>query len=308
MQKRDSRNASRTNQNNIGRKSRRGKKAAVAVSAAIGAVGVFGVSHAHAQVIQKNSNLGNLNTTGDWVGGVVPGPQNQAGFSNSYSAPVTTLLLGGSMSWGGIVIDNPTNDVIIGNTPGLTLQLGGSISPFVNDGIDMTQSTVNATIATGLVLGGLQSWNVDAGHTLTISGGVTDLGNQIQNPGLGTVLITGTIGGSGTFAESSGVLVVGSSGALSGIDFNQTGGSFSIRTGTTATSIGSLLGTSNIGLTNTGNAAVALSVGGDGTNATYGGILSGSGSLNFAGSTNTMVLNLKKRVNIIRGKIELEFV
>jgi len=296
MQKRDSRNASRTNQNNIGRKSRRGKKAAVAVSAAIGALGVFGATqHAHAGTISKTSNLGLLNSTADWNPAQVPTSGDLAVFSNSYTPPnnFTTLLLGASQSWGGIKIVNPGGDVIIGPTPGLNLTLGGT-GAAINDGIDMSTSTVNATISAALILGGLQSWNVDAGHVLTLSGNISDQGNFIQNPGAGTVLVTGTIGGSGTFTESTGILQIGSSGALSGIDLNQTGGSLQFvqvnGTNAVSTSIGSIDGTSNIGLTNTAGFGVNLTVGGDGNNTTYTGILSGTGSLIFGGNTNTMVL------------------
>src|ERR1700733_8804316 len=120
------------------------------VLASVGAVGFFPASKTYALPLpppegQKNSNLYPLNNPMDWSGDVVP---ELPEFASLYVAPAnTTLLLGASMSWGGIQIVNPATDVIIGNAPGLALTLGGNSPLTLNDGIDMSQSTVNVTLA-----------------------------------------------------------------------------------------------------------------------------------------------------------------
>ena len=64
-----------------------------------------------------------------------------------------------------------------------------------------------------------------------------------------------------------------------------TSGSGSLNfSGLTAATLGGLKGSGNLRLTNTANAAVALTVGNNNTNTTYAGSLSGSGSVNKIGA------------------------
>ena len=144
---------------------------------------------ARAQIVRANT-AGNLNTTGDWVGSVVPGSGNVA----QWDATVTTAgnctaALGGNLSWLGITILTPSAAVVI--SPLNTLTLGAS-------GINMSSAGQNLTISSALTIGAVnQGWNVASGETLTLNTGTftrTAGGtlNIVTNGGIGGVVSTMT--------------------------------------------------------------------------------------------------------------------
>lgn len=118
----------------------------------------------------------------------------------------------------------------------------------------------------------------------SINGGTRKLG--LTKSGAGTLVISG---GSNTFSGATrldgGVLQVGNALALqnSTVD-TRTGSAGSLSFGTqTAATFGGLTGANSVALQNASAAAVALTVGGNGDSTTFGGSLSGAGSLTKAG-------------------------
>jgi autotransporter-associated beta strand protein len=112
--------------------------------------------------VRKANNANNLNLAGSWLGGVVPGAGDVAGWDSNVTT-ANSVALGANLSWAGITVTNPGGAVAI--TAGNTLTLG-------NAGIDMSAATTGLTISSGLTLGaGNQIWNVTNGQTLTLSTG-----------------------------------------------------------------------------------------------------------------------------------------
>src|SRR5947208_524259 len=118
------------------------------------------VAGLRAGTISKNNNTENLNLTTSWLGGVVPGALDVAKWDSTVTS-ANSVALGADMSWGGIIVSNPSGAVTI--TAGNTLTIG-------NNGIDLSGASQNLTISSGLTLGpGAQTWGVNNGITLTIN-------------------------------------------------------------------------------------------------------------------------------------------
>ena len=299
MEKREHRYASLKNQtqNLVIRTKRRSKKAALAISAAVGVVGAISSHSAQGAIIPKSNNLTNLNQTGSWQTGAVPGSGDVANFGNALAGSTAystagTLVLGGSLSWGGIQVTTPGVPVIIG-ADGNSLTIGAS-------GIDMTSATQNLTLNVPISFtGGNETWNVNGGRTLTIGGSDSDSSTTNNFLGTGTILINGTIGGTGQFnqTQAGSVLDIANSNALNGVIYNITGGQLEFTNepgGITLTSavMAALSGSTNIVLTNTSSPAqgVTLNVGSMNAVTTYSGILSGGGGLNLSGTGSLTLL------------------
>jgi autotransporter-associated beta strand protein len=232
------------------------------------------VISANAKIIVNKGGNQKLNNGKAWNGGKVPGAKDTAQWTTNTAA---STPLGGNLTWQGIQLLNTT---------GVTLNItGGQKITLGNLGIDMSTSGIDLTLGTAVALSVSQTWNVNAGRTLTDTGIVSGNGNLTKN-GLGTLILSGantyrgsttinagtvsinsvsSLGGSttpiflnqaatlqatGTFTSSRGITLGGTGGASSGGTLDVTGANVETRTGV-------ISGTGS--LTKTGTGTLALS-------------------------------------------------
>ncbi|RYD68744.1 MAG: hypothetical protein EOP84_29775, partial [Verrucomicrobiaceae bacterium] len=206
------------------------------------------VHFAAAAVIDKANNMNALNLTSSWTGAIVPGPNDVAEWSFTV-AGTNTSALGADLAFKGISLGSPGGAVTI--APGNVLTLGTS-------GIDLSFSSEDLTIDSGLALaGGGQSWNVPFGRTLTLgignfahsSGsalGIVNDGTIVASmPGLvNTNSIIGpwakiVTAGTPAYATLSGSNLVGLVGTTSGFNWTTTNNNtFNYDVSGTSTNIG----------------------------------------------------------------------
>ena len=136
-----------------------------------------------------------------------------------------------------------------------------------NAALNLT-TTGNAAVA--LTVGGNDA-------STTYSGAISGLGG-IEKAGAGLLVLSGSNSFTGQTAVSAGSLRIDNRDALAGSTFAGGAGSFAFGNGLTAVNFGGLAGSSNLALTNTSNAAVALTVGGGNASSSYSGVLSGAGA------------------------------
>ena len=172
----------------------------------------------------------------------------------------------------------------------VTITEGSSATLAINGGIvgsgvlAITEgSSASATIS-GPVSGlsGI-TWNVGSSANATLSADVSG-DTDLTKTGSGTLTLSGHNTFTGTTTISTGTLKLTTSDALAGstLAYTTTGGSIDYGTLTSLT-LGGLSGNKNIVLTNTAAQAVALTVGGNNSDTTYSGVLSGLGSFTKAG-------------------------
>lgn len=139
----------------------------------------------HAANITKDASGTDLTAGASW-GGSAPGSTDTAVWSGGSLG--SGLTLGSDASWGGVSVVGAASDIAISGAGILTLGAGG---------IDMSASSVNASISNAVALGANQSWAVGAGRTLTVSGVVSGtssltLGSTPAVLGTSTTFLTGT--------------------------------------------------------------------------------------------------------------------
>jgi autotransporter-associated beta strand protein len=116
----------------------------------------------------------------------------------------------------------------------------------------------------------------------TISGNISGTGGILKS-GIATLTLSGSNTFSGNTSINAGRLLLSNTFALGQSTF--TGGSGTLSFGSlTAATFGGLSGATNLALTNTSAAAVALAVGANNTNTSYSGVLSGAGGLTKVGT------------------------
>ena len=115
-----------------------------------------------AATIIKLDNNDDFSLTTSWTGGVVPLAADIASFNNTLTG-ATNFALGGNQSLLGIQLTNPSGAITItGATDTLTL---------LGSGIDMSTATQDMNLSMrDVVLLANQTWNVNAGRTLNVSG------------------------------------------------------------------------------------------------------------------------------------------
>ena len=106
----------------------------------------------------KANNTTNLDQTGSWTLGVVPGSGDVAVWDDTVTAANTTAL-GSNLSWQGIRIGGTTRTGLVTINAGNTLTLG-------NAGIDMSTAPRNLSMYNGITVGASQDWTVGPGRTL----------------------------------------------------------------------------------------------------------------------------------------------
>ena len=192
------------------------------------------------------------------------------------------LPTGGSLTMG-LLNNNLRGNVDLGGFNQIVAGLvaTGSATSIPLQVIANSSTTADSTLTVNLASG----TNTFGGQLNdSINGGTRKLG--LTKSGAGTLVISG---GTNTFTGATrlagGTLQVGNALALqnSTVD-TRTGSAGSLSFGTqTAATFGGLTGANSLALQNASALAVALTVGGNGESTTFGGILSGAGSLTKAG-------------------------
>ena len=145
-----------------------------------------------------------LTTGACWTGGSMPSPSQMAVWgTGSLGAGLT---LADSTTWTGVRVTNALTDIDISGAGSLTL----------SNGIDLSSSPVNLTIANPVALASSQTWSVNSGKTLTVSGGVSDGGStrSLIASGGGTLALAGVNTYSGSTTLTNVILNLVSPGAL----------------------------------------------------------------------------------------------
>ena len=194
------------------------------------------------------STLSNWNTDADSGTGAdaVPGPQANV-FFHTTTPPAESLTNGildadfdiNSLNYIAAVTGNTT----VGGTKMLTIEAAGVNGNTAGTGITVDTPGSGAptnTISANIGLASSQTWNVNTGGVLTVSGTIIDffLGNSLTKAGAGKLTLSGTNAFTGTTTLSDGTLSVGADsnlGSANALVFD--GGSLQV-TGTTLTTFG----------------------------------------------------------------------
>jgi len=175
--------------------------------------------YARADLVIKSGTGTDLTNGASWNGSSAPAASDLAVWTtNSLGADLTLQTM---QSWDGIIVTGAVSDICISGPGTLTLGAGG---------IGMSASQVNMSLAIPIQLATDQTWAVNAGETLSMSGAVTGPGN-LRKTGGGTLTLSGYNPMIGLIKVNAGtVLVSGSvrSGALTVLSGSTLGGSGSI--------------------------------------------------------------------------------
>ena len=131
------------------------------------------------------------------MGGVLPVATRA--IWDSTVAGANTTLLGGDLTFPGIVVSNPGGLVTI--DPGNTLTLGAAVVD-----LDLSAATQDLTVNCNLAMGAANVWNVAASRTLTLGGAVSGTA-AITKQGAGTAILSGPNTYSGATTISGGTLI-----------------------------------------------------------------------------------------------------
>ena len=178
----------------------------------------------------SGGNSNNWNTPRNWSNDTRP----VSDISNStvvFSILSTTNLSNnnniGTLSLRGIQVFSPSGPINVSGTDTITLGVGG---------VDLSTATQNLTLATPIALGANQTWSVNSGRTLTVSGVVSG-SSTLTKSGAGTLLLTGANSHTGTTTVDAGTLTLGTGGSLAA------GSAVTVNTGGTLGGSGTVNGT-----------------------------------------------------------------
>ncbi len=230
--------------------------------------------------------------------------------TTTIGAANTVLTVRSTATAGQFTLREGGNNVlqVPGNLSGTILQFGTNASATSGATLRLSDgSTAGSATFTTLTVNGsghkVVGGAVDAG-TLNLNVGTTSISSNLMLGGTGAnennfnLVKNGngvlTLSGANTFngytrLDGSGGIVLANENALQNSTLTPNGGGSVGFSGGTAFTVGGLAASSsgtgyNIALTNTGAAAVALTVGGNNQSTTYAGVMSGAGSLVKVGS------------------------
>jgi autotransporter-associated beta strand protein len=210
-------------------------------------------------------------------------------------AIVSTLVTNGNIVVNQGTLSIETTSLVQGSgtitlNAGTTLQLwdnpaGNVTRNMVFNGITVdNQNRTSEIIDSNITFGGNNNFSVGsaAANTLKLDGVLSETGGPrtLAKTGAGILALAGANTFTGNTKISGGVLRLDHSLALqlSALDYGNYGGTLSFGSLASAT-LGGLQGSQSLALTNASAGNVTLSVGGNGGDTTYSGVLSGGGSL-----------------------------
>ncbi len=222
---------------------------------------------AFADTIYKASSGTDLATGASWTNGVAPGSADVATWVSGSLGGASTMST--APTWGGIAMTAATADPVIAVPGSGSFTLGSS-------GIDLSASANNMTINAPITLGAGQTWNVNAGKTLTAGGLISDGGNAfgISKNGSGALTLNVSNSFGGGLTLNAGVVQVKNTYALGT-------NSLTLNGGTLKNLAGANLAVSNNIVVSSGGGTITV---GEAKNFTLTGALSGSGNLTLGGS------------------------
>ncbi len=168
------------------------------------------------------------------------------------------------------------------NTYGGVITLGGAASIQAYSGSTLYLTNV-------IDNGGYALTMTSSGDTV-VSGSITNSGSLIK-ANSGTLILEGANTFSGGTWMSAGSILVSNALALQNSTLTMTNGSLLFGGGITAATLGGLAGNSNITLATQSSEPVLLGVGNNGTDTTFGGVLSGAGGLTKIGAGTLTLTN-----------------
>jgi MYXO-CTERM domain-containing protein len=150
--------------------------------------------------INKENNTTALNSTGSWVGGVIPSTADTALWDATVTAANSTVSTGSGLFIQTLKFTNPGGNVVL-NLGANTMTIGGG-GPAIE--LDMSEATVDVTLNGGFYrldqVTGSHTWNVAANRTLTVNSALSARGNSktLELAGAGNIIINGAASGTGT--------------------------------------------------------------------------------------------------------------
>ena len=160
---------------------------------------LLGLSAKAADVVKAN-NTTNLDQAASWSLGVSPTAADVAVWDATITAANTTAL-GSSLSWLGLRVANPTGNVVINGGTGLSLTLGAS-------GLDASAATQDVAIGANVILGTAQTWNVNTGHAVNLTGTLTGT-DILTKTGAGSLVLANPASTfSGKYNVTGGILSI----------------------------------------------------------------------------------------------------
>ena len=152
--------------------------------------------------VVKAATVTDLTANSSWTSGAIPRSTDTAYWTNTSLG--AGLTLGSATTWGNMRVSGALTDIGITGAGPLTLA----------NGIDMSASTVNMSLATPVTLGASQTWNVNSGDTLTASGVISGSGFGLTKSSSGTLILSGANTYTGITTVNAGTLHVTSPGVL----------------------------------------------------------------------------------------------
>ena len=244
------------------------------------------LTYTGSDVYTWKDGTGNFSNANNWVTGQVP----TIGRTN------VVLVFGGSTN-GSYTAHNDLNNlltkrIVLSNTaPATTQYIVGNPFTFTGINSELAQTGAGAVvISNALTLADTLTADGSGGGPVTLAGDLSGSGG-LTKAGPGTLVLAGSNTYSGVTIVNDGHLFIASSDALSGSTLSNRSAGAVVFTNLTTARWGGLAGNVDLGLTNTAGTGVALVVGGNNQNTSYGGILSGSGSLTKTGTGSLILTN-----------------
>jgi len=146
--------------------------------------------------VYKTATNTDLTAGTSWTGGIPPIAGNLACWTNTSLG--AGLTMNSPISWGGISVAGATTAIAMSGAGPLTLG---------TNGVDMSLSPVNLTMNLPVALGASQTWNVNGGQSLTMSG-VISSNYALSKAGAGLLVLSNANNFSGGTTVNGGTLAL----------------------------------------------------------------------------------------------------